>query len=137
MRVKEETRFFEKITESGDCWIWLGAVSNSGYGSFWSDNKSKLAHRWSYSFFRGDLLGDLHLDHLCRNKLCCNPEHLDPVTNKINISRGLLGDLYVRPKSCSRGHLFDDQNTYISKKTGKATCRRCHALRQRGYKRSA
>lgn len=75
------------------CWIWIGEFSSTGYGiiSSWSGNKRigrKKAHRVIYEIERGAVPEGLELDHLCRNRFCVNPAHLEPVTHRINILRG-------------------------------------------------
>ena len=81
--------FFHK-TQS--CWIWTGASVNSRgprYGTYrLSNGKAKKAHRMIYESLKGLIPVGLELDHLCRNTLCVNPEHLEPVTHKVNVQRG-------------------------------------------------
>lgn len=83
-------RFWDKVNKTDDCWLWLGARHNQGYGHFRLNGKIEKAHRVSYRFVVGDIPKGLQLDHLCKNVACVNPYHLEPVTNRENTSRGRL-----------------------------------------------
>ena len=76
---------------SGGCWEWQGARDPSGYGSIKRMGKKTNTHKASYEHHVGPVPEGLDLDHLCRNRICCNPEHLEPVTRSINAKRGLVG----------------------------------------------
>lgn len=73
------------------CWVWTGSRSNGRYGSFRLGTKTVQAHRAAYILLVGQLSDDLVLDHLCRNNVCVNPTHLEPVTQSENTLRGKLG----------------------------------------------
>lgn len=77
-----------EIDKESGCWMWQGAPRN-GYGQIKHGGKTRYTHRMAYALFVGDIPESLHLDHLCRVKLCCNPDHLQPVTNAENIRRGM------------------------------------------------
>jgi len=123
-------RFFGRILPHPvtGCWNWLGGKTN-GYGSFWADGEMTNAHRFSYIVFVGDIPAGHDVDHLCRNRGCCNPEHLEAVTRKVNMARGEL-----RPPSgakskngkkttCPRGHPYDGANKWSR------TCSICQKTR--------
>lgn len=133
-------RFLSKITISKNsfkgtsCWDWIASITPNGYGKFWFGNKHSSSHRFSYLFWNGKLDDSLTIDHLCRNTKCCNPKHLDQVTQKENIQRGNTGKV---PRSkrklnthCIRDHEFTEENTYV-KSTGARGCRMCGRLRAR------
>ena len=80
------------------CWLWK-TPGLGGYGSFMLKRVRKYAHRWSYEELVGPIPADLEIDHLCRNRACVNPAHLEPVTRKINTQRGLAGKYPRKPKN--------------------------------------
>lgn len=88
---------------SSGCWLWLGAQSFDGYGRTSVGGRDVQAHRASYEHHVGPVPAGLVIDHRCRNRLCVNPEHLEPVTPKENACRGAV----PIPKGgrCRRGHL--------------------------------
>lgn len=93
MRPKN-TSIVEKIKNrfipepNSGCWIWLGNVKKNGYGSLTVGQKNYYSHRLSYEAFIGKIPKNLVLDHKCRLRCCCNPYHLEPVTQKENFNRG-------------------------------------------------
>lgn len=89
----DEERFFARVKQAGDCWLWVGAKNDHGYGQFslrdvQTGARGTYAHRWAYGFLRDEIPAGLVLDHLCRNTSCVNPWHLEPVTQQINVLRG-------------------------------------------------
>jgi hypothetical protein len=112
MRTLEE-RFREKfvIDASSGCWLWTGATDRGGYGQFavFAGNAS-IAHRVSYRIYRGEIPEGLQLDHLCRVRHCVNPDHLEPVTHRENMRRGVHA--CSLKTHCPRGHAYDEENTY-------------------------
>lgn len=70
------------------CWLWIGALNPNGYGQLKMPHQAVLAHRFSYERFNGPLLEGMVLDHLCRQRCCVNPEHLEQVTQAVNLARG-------------------------------------------------
>jgi hypothetical protein len=103
-------RFMSKVEKTQDgCWNWTGAVAPGGYGKF-NVEKKKIrkcfnAHRWSYEHFKGSIPNGLTLDHLCRNRRCVNPDHLEPVTIGENLLRGNgVSGVNARKTHCPKGH---------------------------------
>ena len=122
----KDERFLSKFVRNADheCWPWLAAKSDLGYGRYWSEGKLRQAHRFSYEYFVNDIKEGHSLDHLCRNASCVNPAHLEVVTHKENCRRGNQGR-YLREKThCKRGHEFTKENTYIFYGTFRK-CREC------------
>lgn len=111
------------------CWIWKRQLYRNGYGriQFGGQNKRiyMLAHRVSYDTFIGPIGDGLVLDHLCRNKACVNPQHLEPVSQKTNLNRGKDMIWMVRRKQthCKHGHSLDD--AIPEWKEGKIIGRKC------------
>jgi hypothetical protein len=125
----------------GPCWEWIAARkgegynSGLGYGEFHTGSRTNgtqtmsTAHIISYESLVGPVPEGKELDHLCRNRGCVNPSHLEPVSHKINSQRGETGEITGaknRAKTCcSHGHLLDETNTRIDSR-GHRVCRACH-----------
>lgn len=113
--------------ERQSCWDCLNTKAGNGYFQVQLDNKVVRAHRMSYEMFVGDIPEGLVIDHLCRNPACVNPDHLEVVTNKENILRGVgLTAQNSKKTHCLRGHPYDAANTRVGKKG--RDCRACHRL---------
>jgi hypothetical protein len=120
-------RFAEKWTPepNSGCWLWTASLTTAGYGSIGvGAGRTRNAHIVSWNLHRGDVPDGLELDHLCRNRACVNPDHLEPVTGRENVRRGLLGVLAVKPTNCPQGHEYTPENTSFTKR-GWMYCDQC------------
>lgn len=120
-----EDRFWSKVNKTPGCWIWTANKSPEGYGQFWLGGRLVPAHRWSYESENGAIPKGLVLDHRCRERGCVRPEHLDAVTESINIRRGIgPGGINAAKTKCVHGHPYSKENT-ITNKDGSRRCRTC------------
>lgn len=102
-----------------------------GYGRIGHFDKNFLTHRLSFEYFNGPIEPGLHLDHLCRNPSCCNPSHLEPVTNQENQMRGLSPwAINARKTHCKRGHEFTEANTFVQRTRSEYGGRGCVTCRE-------
>lgn len=126
-------RFWEKVQITEGCWLWLAGTSTDNYGVFTLRRHVQVrAHRFSYEQLVGEIPEGLHLDHLCRNRACVNPAHLEPVTSRVNTLRGVGPSARNAAKThCDSGHPLDEDNTYHHE--GRRRCRACRAEAQRRY----
>lgn len=119
----------------GDCWEWTGEIDKDGYGRGWVPElgRIRLAHRLLYEAHRGPIPAGLQLDHVCRNRRCVNPDHLEPVTQQENIRRSDgVQAINARKTACHNGHPFDEANTYVCPR-GRRECRICRTAASRAY----
>lgn len=136
-KLKVLLRFFSKVRIDGNgCWIWEAGRSGWGYGRFYpTSTKHVAAHRFSYETFVGPIPIGKQLDHLCRNHACVNFAHLEPVTVRENVLRGIgLTAALAKQTHCKNGHSFDSFNTVIESLKGRLprrVCRTCRNIRRR------
>lgn len=127
-------RIYAKVEESDGCWVWQGATSN-GYGVVGlgrrTDGTGK-AHRVLYELLVGPVPPGMELDHLCRNRRCVNPDHLEPVTRQENIDRSPL--MPGSRATCPKGHPYEGENLYLYP-NGWRACRACHRAWDKEHRR--
>lgn len=134
--------FFAKIKLDPDtgCWLWTACKDYDGYAIMTVNRKARRAHRWGYELINGRVPDGLQLDHLCRNRGCVNPKHLEPVTNRENQIRGEgISAINARKTHCPKGHPLSGDNLlrYLSLKGVRscATCARARIAQQRKLQR--
>lgn len=111
------------------CWVVSG-TNAEGYGQIRVDGVNRGLHRVAYEVWIGGIPDGLHIDHLCRNRACCNPQHLEPVSVRENSLRGnTLPAANARKVACPYGHPYDAENTSVI--AGKRNCRTCNRERMR------
>jgi hypothetical protein len=125
-------RLLSRIEKTEVCWIWTGQRDSNGYGKIGSGGRNGRnipTHRALYELSIGTIPDGMELDHLCRNKICCRPDHLEPVTHAENMKRGGPAN----KTHCKNGHPFTPENTYRWRVTNRRRCRICNKLARRRY----
>lgn len=133
-----EERFWNKIVKSDTCWIWMGQITDDGYGCAFDKGKEIKAHRLSYELNVGPIPDGLEIDHTChtcknckggvtcRHRRCVNPDHLEPVTRVENVRRGVsFSAVNSRKTHCKRGHPLCAENVYFYNNGRYRSCRTC------------
>lgn len=126
-----QQKLLDRVSHKQDgCWIWGGSTTRGGYGTVSFSECKTTAHRAAYLAWKGPLEPYQHVDHLCNNTRCINPEHLEAVTHQENVRRGSK----ARQTHCIHGHEFSEVNTYI-KRNGTRSCRACNRIRMAQYRK--
>jgi len=119
------------------CRVWLGRKDKDGYGRIKAYGRDRQAHIVAYELACGPVPAGLQLDHLCRNRACIDPEHLEAVTCRVNLMRGETQAAYKAAQThCVNGHEFTPENTY-SYVNKKRMCRRCAIERTQRRRRES
>ena len=117
-------RFWDKVEITNSCWNWKAGCNSGGYAQYSNNGKMIPTHRYLYEILEDHIPKGLTLDHLCRNRKCVNPSHLEAVTLKENLLRGnTIPAKNARKTHCKNGHLFNKENTYHH--NGKRECIPC------------
>lgn len=129
-----EDRFWSKVDKRGpdECWEWTATKTRKGYGQFNYEGRTQRAHRVAYMIAIGPIPRE-SLDHICRNRGCVNPSHLEPVSSRENTLRGEgVAALHAKKSCCPKGHELTDGNLRASEVSrGKRACLRCDQDRVR------
>lgn len=116
-----EPRLWPKVEKrAGGCWVWRGYTRQNGYGDINVHGRRIRVHRLVYEMLVGPIPTGCDLDHVCRERACVNPDHLEPVTRRENLRRGLRGILHTH---CPAGHPLSGDNVGMSR--GWRFCRTC------------
>ncbi len=137
-------RFWSKVDKNGPvgqhrpdlgpCWVWIAGKRADGYGRFDVNGRPERAHRFSFEMTSGAIPKDMVLDHLCRNRACVNPDHLQLTTRKGNaVAPGSMvgrttGEKNRAKTHCPKGHEYTPENTRVSKR-GLRHCKECNRWR--------
>lgn len=139
-------RFHSKyeVDPTTGCWNWTAARGDHGYGTIGETvapmkSKTLLAHRLSFEMHKGPIPEGLVVDHMCNNRACVNPNHLQAITHWENINRSPSPEIQRRlANRCIRGHdLTDQANVYIRLDTGRRQCKPCERIRAEAARRRA
>jgi hypothetical protein len=131
-------RFWSRVdkTHEDGCWLWKGSDSRSGYGYLRVDGRQIGAHCYSYQLHIGPIPTGLQIDHLCRSRACVNPDHLEAVTTRENVLRGVgITAQNAKRTHCIHGHEFTPGNTLVSHEGQRRSCRECKRLRSQQRRR--
>lgn len=140
--MRDHQRFLSKVKKrKSGCWEWIGCLTN-GYGSFYY-KRNVRAHRYSYEYYKEPIPEELTIDHLCMNRKCVNPDHLEAVTMRVNILRSNGESAQnARKTHCIHGHILSGTNLVVgNNKYGKyracVICKRRQATKSQTRIRAA
>ena len=132
LTTEQEERFWSQVDRRFDdqCWNWLTYKDDENYGYFFYNGMKRRAHRIAYTLIRGVIPDGLTIDHICMNRSCCNPAHMDAITIRENILRSetTLAGANIRKTHCSRGHLLPEPD-----KMGYRRCSQCARRRAKEF----
>lgn len=138
-----DERFWAKVDAEGDCWEWT-AGKKDGYGTFYvsPEQPGTTAHRYAWTTLVGEIPDDKEIDYLCRNRACCNPDHLEVVTHQENMRRTYAPTAWIRKAAaerthCPKNHPYSGDNLIME--GGGRRCRICKNITQNAtyYRRKA
>jgi hypothetical protein len=122
-----EQRFWAKVHKGDVCWNWTAARTSAGYSWFYDGDAMILGHRFVYELLVEPIPTGMVIDHLCRNRRCVNPEHLEVVTHAENVQRGV-----PRKRYCPNGHEWTPETTYHPPSAPqRRLCKPCMRARER------
>lgn len=132
-------RFWDRITKTDECWDWTGGMTTAGYGLVEFNRQKWFVHRLVYHLLVGPIPEGRQIDHTCQNRHCVNPAHMRVLTieehGSISSNQRININGQPRLTHCSKGHPFDEANTYVNPSTGVRQCRTCRREFWKTYKR--
>lgn len=135
-RKNTEADFWKRVNKNAPngCWQWLGSQNGRGYAQWHIGGKTIYVHRYAYNMLVGEVPDGFIIDHLCRNRSCVNPKHMELVTQQENILRGVgISAQASLATHCPQGHPYDEENTYVYQ--GRRYCRACGRKRTSDYEK--
>ena len=141
-RIPIMDRFWSKVHKTDFCWVWTAFINPDGYGIFGigsrTDGSRRIihAHRWIYLQTYGSIPDGYEIDHLCKNRACVRPDHLEAVSHKVNSQRADLsgnGEWQRIKTHCPQGHPYTPENTHTYR--GMKKCRTCDKLRHQAKRK--
>lgn len=138
LSLKTRQRFLKNTDFAEGCWEWRGTDDGRGYGVINVEKIPYKAHRISFQLFYGHISPNLQVDHLCKNKRCVNPKHLELVTSQTNNLRSNSSSgVNARKTHCKNGHELGGENVYPSSiKRGFRMCKTCSLTRARSVRKN-
>lgn len=130
-----EERYSRQARRVDGCLLWQGGLVRNGYAQFSVNSRAVYVHRWAWEQINGPVPAGLELDHLCRNRSCVDPAHLEPVTSRENQRRSPIAN--ATKTRCPLGHAYTPDNVNPRGSRICRTCRQAESVARRARRRAA